>query len=165
MTHRNTDFIYEQSTGRLYHARNKSKNMTARAGAPCSTRPGTGGYLWVHHDGRPHQQHRVVWWVVYGEWPKGEVDHIDHDRTNNRLSNLRVVDRGTNSRNCRLMKNNTSGHNSVHWDKKSKKWVANVCVNGKQTRIGQFDSLYDAIDARRFADERLEYHSNHGKTI
>lgn len=100
---------------------------------------------------------------VIASAPKGTiVDHINGDTTDNRLINLRVCTRSQNgAHRVILPKNNKSGVLGVHWDRRTKRWSANLKVNQKTINIGQFDSLDEAKSAReRAALERFgEYAS------
>jgi len=80
--------------------------------------------------GKQHKAHRLIWLYVYGEMPK-EIDHINGDRQDNRLENLRSVTRSQNQFNKAMAQNNTSGYRGVSWHKKSQQWVIRVCANGK----------------------------------
>ena len=64
--------------------------------------------------GYKYTAHRVIWAMHYGEWPD-QVDHINHDKADNRIENLRTVTHSENARNRKLNKNNTSGHAGVTW--------------------------------------------------
>ncbi len=76
------------------------------------------------------------------------VDHINNDRTDNRLENLRYATKQENSRNCSISKNNTSGTKGVNWNKRDKKWSARITIDGIKIHIGRFDNKEDAINAR-----------------
>ena len=107
--------------------------------------------------------HRVVWALHYGEWPAGEVDHIDGNRLNNSIGNLRMVSASENHRNQKRSINNTSGHLGVCWHKPTSKWK--VCLNhkGRQKHIGYYNTLEAAVEARRAANIKYGYHTNHGR--
>lgn len=108
--------------------------------------------------------HRVVWALHYGSWPSGEIDHIDGNRLNNRIENLRIASAGENQRNQRLHRNNTSGHVGVSWYKPYSKWRATIGLgNGRSKHLGYFDRVEDAAAAWESAREGLGYHENHGK--
>lgn len=112
---------------------------------------------------RAYRAHRVVWAIVYGETPSMEIDHIDGDRANNRIENLRLVTGAENQRNKGLNKNNTSGVLGVCWDKGRGKWMARISHKGKAVSLGRFDNKNDAIAARNLALVAYGYHPNHGR--
>lgn len=120
------------------------------------------GYLRVDIAGKTYAVHRVCWFLYYGSWPEGDIDHINHDRKDNRLSNLRVVSRTENMKNATKSKANSSGHTGVTWCKQQSQWAAQVCVAGKNKKIGRFDSLEEAVLARNKANIDLGFHPNHG---
>jgi len=75
---------------------------------------------------------------------KKYVDHIDRNRLNNKLSNLRWVTHSENSLNVRYESIGSSKYKGVSWSKDRKKWVSNISINSKQTFIGSFDSELEA---------------------
>ena len=107
--------------------------------------------------------HRIIWFWVYGEWPKEEIDHINHIRTDNRLCNLREVSRKENHKNLSKRKNNTSGKTGVWFDKTNKKWCAMI-HNEKWIFLGRYILYEDAVKARKNAEIKHNFHENHGKT-
>lgn len=109
-----------------------------------------------------YQIHRVIWLYVYGYTPV-EVDHIDGNGLNNRLSNLREVTHQGNARNQRRPKNNTSGICGVCWDKKEQRWKARIGIEGRDHFLGYFDDKEYAIQARKEAEKRFNFHQNHGE--
>lgn len=120
-------------------------------------------YLQVMLDRRPYKQHRVAWFLHYGEWPNMDIDHIDGDGTNNAINNLRLVKKTTNQRNRKLSKNNTSGTMGVRWSKRAKKWVACIYLHGKPRHLGSFSEYDDAVRARKKAEVDHGFHENHGR--
>lgn len=125
---------------------------------------GDTGYLRINLCGRMYLAHRVVWLYVHGEWPNGEIDHINGDRSDNRISNLRLVTKTQNARNARRPVTNTSGIVGVSYDTRDKKWHAYIGVgNGQRTSLGYFATKEEAVAARRGAQRVLGYHSNHGR--
>jgi len=117
------------------------------------------GYRLIGVDGKYHYTHRLAWLYVYGEFPKNEIDHINHITDDNRISNLRSVTHSENGRNQSVQKNNTSGIMGVH--KWKKKWVAKIQVDGKYKHLGYFENIKDAKKARERAKIRYGYHPNH----
>jgi len=88
------------------------------------------GYRHVTWKGKVHKVHRLIFLLEHGYIPK-EIDHINGDRQDNRLENLRSVTRSQNQFNKAMAQNNTSGYRGVSWHKKSQQWVIRVCANGK----------------------------------
>lgn len=131
------------------------------AGKPALIANGGDGYKGGSIFNRKYIAHRVAWAIYYGEWPVGHVDHINHNRTDNRISNLRVVTRVENMRNAKIRQDNSSGVTGVCWDAARGKWRAEI--NGvRRTMLGRFDSLDDAVAARKAAERLHGYHENHG---
>lgn len=107
--------------------------------------------------------HRVAWAIHYGSWPEGEIDHINGDRTDNRIANLRDVGRTENGRNLCLSRRNKSGVLGVSWDAQRERWFASIRHQGKSVALGRFDSLEAASAARRRAEQDFGFHQNHGR--
>ncbi|KPL67431.1 hypothetical protein SZ64_04515 [Erythrobacter sp. SG61-1L] len=106
--------------------------------------------------------HRIAWAIVYGEWPT-EIDHINGDRCDNRLENLRMVSRRTNTKNRRLLASNRSGAHGVYWARHAGKWRAEIKSETGRIHLGYFTSKIDAIAARRAAEREHGFHPNHGR--
>lgn len=122
-----------------------------------------GGYLRVSIDGKKIKNHRLVWLYVYGYLPDGDIDHINGIKDDNRISNLRFVSHKDNSRNRAMNVNNRSGVTGVRLDKKINKWVAYIRIDGIQNYLGSHDDKFNAICARKSAENRYGFHQNHGK--
>ena len=109
------------------------------------------GYRQVHvywsGERRGFMVHRICWYLFYGTWPELPIDHINRDKGNNQLSNLRLATPGLNGRNKNLLPNNTSGRRGVHWDKREGKWKGQVTLHNKQKHLGYFDDLDEAAEA------------------
>lgn len=118
-------------------------------------------YRKVTIDGIKYYAHRLAWFYVHGYWPD-KIDHIDHDKANNRICNLRSVDPQTNSRNARLSSSNKSGYTGVCFDAWSQKWLASIVVDGKNINLGRFVDPESANLARLEASNRYGFHENHG---
>ena len=106
--------------------------------------------------------HNAAYFIMTGEWPKLEVDHEDHNRTNNAWNNLRLATRVDNNRNHSLRSDNTSGHVGVSWNSRKQKWKAQVSINGKCKSLGYYFDIEDAIAARQAANKQYGFHENHG---
>jgi hypothetical protein len=108
------------------------------------------GYKIVELSGKRYKVHRLVAIAfVPNSHNKPFVDHIDNDRTNNRVANLRWVTNQENSFNTSITTKNTSGHKGVDWYKKLNKWRASIGHNQKSYHIGYFDKIEDAVLARQ----------------
>ena len=144
-------FRYEPETGLLIRRISYKKH---RIGKPAGNSK-SASYVMVDIDQQRYLAHRLIWLYVYGEWPAGEIDHINGVRSDNRLSNLRVATRSQNSANRPAPKNNTSGVKGVHWHKQSQKWRVSIEVMGKKIERGEFRSLEAA--SAEFARAAIEY--------
>lgn len=91
--------------------------------------------------------HRVAWFLHYGEWPDGFIDHINGDKLDNRIVNLRVVTKSENCHNVGLRKTNTTGLTGTVFDERKKKWRARISVRGKRHSLGYFDDKESAAQA------------------
>jgi len=109
--------------------------------------------------------HRLAWLYVTGNWPNEELDHIDGDGTNNSIHNLREVDRLQNMKNQKLSRLNKSGRCGVRFSSFHGKWIVKIGSGkrGNMKHIGVFDDYFDAVCARKSAENRLNYHENHGR--
>lgn len=112
------------------------------------------GYLCGTLCGRKLLAHRVAWAVFHGCWPTHEIDHINGEKTDNRITNLRDVEPAINQRNIGAQSNSKSGIRGVSWCKRDKRWIAYV---GGRGRIGMFKTVEEAIAARDKAREGLGY--------
>jgi hypothetical protein len=109
--------------------------------------------------------HRLAWLYLYGTLPDKFIDHINHDRSDNRIQNLRIVARDANQRNCSLSKRNNSGIIGVSWNKKHGNWQSFISINGKNKNLGSFESIEQAAISRKNAEQKYNYHENHGSSL
>lgn len=109
--------------------------------------------------------HRVIWCMHYGDWPSDTIDHINHNRKDNRIENLRDVSMRENNMNFPLPCNNTSGFVGVVYDKKRSLWMARVKIHKKNKFLGYFKEKENAIEARKKANLQYGFHSNHGLLV
>jgi len=126
-------------------------------GRPCGQRPN-------RPDGRIHVQvgrrkllaHRIVYAIVTGEMPNGDIDHIDGNPLNNRIENLRDVSKSENLHNSKNRKDNSSGFPGVHWHHQHQKWHARIQVDNQRIFLGYFSDYEDAVRARKIA--KIKHH-------
>lgn len=119
------------------------------------------GYRYIMYKGVHYHAHRIAWFMMHGSWPK-IMDHINGIRDDNRLCNLRDVDRAENTKNAKIYKSNTSGQQGVYWHKNNKNWVAGIRSGKNRIHLGNFTEKIDAIAARKKAEKQFGYHENHG---
>ena len=110
-------------------------------------RPGTeagndrpDGYREVRVCGQRFLVHRLIWLMHYGVMPVDQIDHINGNRSDNRICNLREADVSRNSMNSKRRSDNSSGIKGVSFDKSRSKWAAYININGRRKAIGRFDS-------------------------
>ena len=118
----------------------------------------TDGYIEAGVDKKYYGVHRLVWMYFYGSFPDGEIDHINGNRRDNRIENLRVANKSINAQNKRCARSDSStGVLGVSWHKMAKKWVAQISKNGKKKHLGSFDDIEEAksayINAKRLLHE------------
>lgn len=113
--------------------------------------------------GKAFYAHRVCFAIYHCRWPEKYIDHINGDRSDNRIKNIREASRLENARNCFLQKNNTSGNVGVYWDKKREKWQSLIRVEGKLISLGYHAMKEDAIQARKKAELEYGFSGRHGE--
>jgi hypothetical protein len=112
------------------------------------------GYIEISLDGRKYLAHRLVWAHVYGIWPDDQIDHINGDRADNRIVNLRDVPRAINQQNLRrASKYNCSGLLGV--SKHNARWRARIQTEGVVVRLGTFDTAQQAHEAYLAAKRQM----------
>ena len=106
--------------------------------------PNGRGRVTIRIDGRTYPAPRVAWLYMTGEWPRGVVDHVNGDTTDNRWANLRDVPQATNTQNIRKPhRDNKVGMQGVVL-RSSGKYAANIYINGRQTCLGRFETPDEA---------------------
>lgn len=131
---------YDQSTGIFTWAKDGAR--TIRAGNVAGYPKGR-GYWMIHVDGRMHLSHRLAWLHVTGKWPTGQIDHINGDRGDNRIANLRDVPQSTNQQNQRRA--HATSQSGVLGVSKVGNWFkARIRENGQLKNLGKFGSAEDA---------------------
>ena len=164
---------YEPDTGKLYW-KERTPNMFKRerdckgwnlkfSGKEAFTAKTANGY---HHGAincTNYYAHRIIFSMAYGSLSHGEIDHVNGDKSDNRLGNLREVSHAENMKNAKIQKNNVSGFSGVHYEMSSRKWRATISVDGKVKGVGRFSNKDDAIAARKEAEAKYGFHPNHGR--
>ena len=120
------------------------------------------GYTRIAVNGKEFAAHRLAWLYQFGTLPNDSIDHINHERSDNRISNLRECTTSDNAKNMSMHKSNSSGVTGVSWDKKTKAWKACIHANGRKINLGTYESMPDAEYARMNAEKMYGFHKNHG---
>lgn len=105
------------------------------------------GYRSLHVMGEQHLAHRLAWLYVHGRWPDRNIDHVNMDRLDNRIANLRECDQSQNMANVGPKVTNTSGFKGVTKHFVPGKWKAQIMRNRKQLHLGIFQSREAAAEA------------------
>jgi len=98
------------------------------------------GYNRVRVKGKQFMSHRVIFLMHHGYLPK-LIDHIDGNRLNNNITNLRPANKTQNSQNSKKRIDNISGFKNINWDKENKKWQVRLTINKKPISFGYYDDL------------------------
>lgn len=160
-------FRYDAESGNLYWKVARSFNVKPGARAGClqyykqkwpALTVRTGGHLYLVH--------RVVWLMKYGKWPEHEIDHIDGNRINNRIKNLRDVPHSINQKNVKKRVDNKSGFTGVAWCSIKKRWRSRAHDNGKEIHVGYFKTAEEAIKQRESVVKGIKgYTKRHGVAV
>lgn len=117
------------------------------------------GYVTIRISGKSYLGHRLAYLLTHGRWPIGEIDHINGNKGDNRITNLREVTRQQNTFNVARRSTNTSGYKGVSWCSRRKMWSAYGFIAGVKKHLGRYHQLEAAV-AARVAFE-LEYHKQY----
>lgn len=113
------------------------------------------GYIQIATEFGTVLAHIYAWYLVTGKWPDHEIDHKNTKKNDNRFINLRKATHAQNIYNRPLQKNNTSGVKGVSWMKNKQKWRAYVFKDYKQTHLGVYDDIEDAVTVVRLAQKEM----------
>lgn len=133
------------------------------AGKDITGKTNSAGYHAIMVAGHSYLAHRLAWLYVYGVFPK-MIDHIDGNKINNAITNLREVSSQENQQNLTIASNNTSGVTGVSFSKSHCKWESKVQVGGKTIHLGRYSDKADAVLARKQGEIKYGFHNNHGKS-
>lgn len=164
---------YEPETGKLFW-RERPREMfsdercgktwnTRYAGKESFTANSSDGYRSGSVLSKPYLAHRIIWAIVHDEWPPEQIDHINGNRMDNRIENLRAVSHAENAKNQRPTRNNAAGVMGVQWAKREKAWRARIWTDGANKHLGYFGCIGAAAMARCIAERKHGFHPNHGR--
>lgn len=110
--------------------------------------------------GKQYKEHRLIWLMFNGYIPV-QIDHNDGNKLNNKIENLRSADNQKNQMNSSLRKDNKTGVTGVRF--MHGKFAAQIRFNKKDTHLGLFVDFFEAVCARKSAENKLCFNVNHGK--
>lgn len=135
---------YDQSSGLF--TRKKTANTRFKIGEVAGS-INSKGYLVIKIQGANYKAHRLAWLFSYGDWPTGDLDHINGVKTDNRIDNLRLASSAENNSNVTARANNKSGYKGVVFHAHTGKWMASCGHNKKRHYLGLFDTPHAASAA------------------
>lgn len=124
-------FSYDPYTGLLYNRRRNRPSGCSQL-----------GYLTIKINKQNYFIHRLAWLITYGKLPQNEIDHIDGNRGNNRISNLREVSHRENCQNLRCHREGLLP--GAQWDPVRKRYRARLRIKGKRIRLGNYITAQEA---------------------
>lgn len=155
------DFVWRARPASLFEDGRKTAQCLAAswnsryAGGPALNASKGNGYKMGRIMGKAALAHRVAWKIHYGDEPD-VIDHINRDKADNRIANLRSVSQRLNCRNGKMRKNNSSGVTGVGFDASRPNTPWTVQISGRHK--GRFKTKPEAVAARRLAEDELGYH-------
>ena len=147
-------FDYNPDTGEFIR-KTSVRGPNCKIGLPTSNVVNSVGYLRIMVDGIRYQAHRLAWVYIYGDISENLViDHINRDRADNRLCNLRLVTQIQNTRNRKINVNNTTGNTGIYWHKRDECWSVCIGHGYKLKHLGYFKDRESAELARDIAEKK-----------
>ena len=149
---------YDPASGRFFWTNPASrKNKPGQEAGSVHTN----GYYKITIDYQFYYAHRLAFLLMTGEYPPA-VDHIDHDKLNNKWGNLRAVTYSQNSRNMKKPVTNKSGTVGVWWSKSQQMWMSSLKSKGVKYWLGRHKTYEQAVAARKQGEIDHNFHPNHG---
>jgi HNH endonuclease/AP2 domain len=136
----------------------QTMNVTARAGQVAGS-VNVWGYVQIKIGGKNYQGHRLAWFYVHGVWPEHEIRHVNDNRQDNRIANLKEITGLQIVLSHPLRRDNTSGYKGVTFCRTTGRWQAILFANGKRAHLGRFDTKEEAYKAyceagrKRYGDD------------
>jgi len=156
--------VYDPETGVFTYARTERTAKKGEKAGGIQIHPRSGySYLRMNIDGSGYVASHLAWLWEYGKFPEHQLDHIDGNPLNNKISNLREATPLINSKNKSLDKRAKFGIHGVSLFKRTKKWKVGIGNNGTFEHLGYFDDFFEACCARKSAENKYGYHWNHGR--
>lgn len=133
-------FAYDPDTGIITRRRRRARFPPGSVAGYVAG----GRYIRIKIGRRSYPAHCIAWALMTGRWPDHDVEHRDLDGLNNRWANLRPCTHSQNMMNRRTPRNNTSGFKGVSLHRASGKWIATVCIDGRNKVVARCDNPEEA---------------------
>ncbi|MCT8534482.1 HNH endonuclease [Glaesserella parasuis] len=146
---------YDPDSGIFHWKTRGNKRIDTRLAGKVAGVTGRDGYKVIRIDGIGYYAHRLAWWHFFQQEIVGEIDHINGQRDDNRISNLRIVSRLHNAQ-MRHRVHSSSGYMGVTWHKRDKKYQASIKSKGKNIHLGYFKSAEEASNAYQVAKQKID---------
>ncbi|WP_261505722.1 HNH endonuclease signature motif containing protein [Burkholderia multivorans] len=144
---------YDQETGLFTWIKTRSyKHLIGKRSGSLQVN----GYVAITINKKKYLAHRLAWLYVHGSEPPECIDHINGNRSDNRICNLRLATKKENNHNTHQFSENKAGYTGISWAKRQKKWRARIKVDGKEKYLGYFTSKEEAHAA--YLDAKRKYH-------
>lgn len=140
-------YSYDTETGYLTRISGRYSGVVQKVVA-------SNGYLVTYFEGRNVKVHRVVWAMHNGRWPDDQIDHIDGNKQNNLISNLRQASQMQNAKNHRSSDVNTCKPKGI-WINRHGKFCADIYADGERVHLGSHQTIDEAAHAYNKAAIRL----------
>ena len=150
---------YDSDTGFLHWIKKPKSRYNIKIGDKAGSNHSQ-GYTQVKIKGKVYLAHRVGWFFYFGYWP-AQLDHINGDRRDNRIKNLREVNYSQNQQNNKGQVNKTSRFKGVSWCKNRNKWCSFIKVNKKTFNLGRYND--ETIAAIKYNEAAMKYFGNYAK--
>lgn len=148
--------VLRYDAGRLYWIKRPDPMACRAVVGQEAGRSAAGGYNDIQLDHCRMKAHHIVWALCHGEYPDSFIDHINGDKTDNRIENLRLATAHDNAANKASAKGATSSYLGVSFKTASKAWVAQISKLGKKIHLGIFDNEIAA--ARAYNEAAIQLH-------
>jgi|SRR3990172_7952394 len=146
---------YDHETGYMTRVKDDKKHKSIKCNSGHIQKD---GYLAIYVGGKTYLSHRLAWLYFHGELPKGVIDHIDGNKLNNSIVNLRDVDRSGNAQNQRRAQaRNKCGLLGASFEKGANKWRSEIVVRGKRFNLGRYATAQLAHQA--YVEAKRKLHS------
>lgn len=139
-------FNYDKDTGEFIWNTPKSNNTKKGSIAGSLDKD---GYIILKINRKQYKAHRVAWAMHYGEWPDKIIDHINKDKKDNRIENLRLATDSQSRQNQKIRSDSIAQSRCVYYSVHFRKWVAYTSHLGKRKHIGYFLTKSAAENAYR----------------